>query len=180
MSNAADIRNEDLILYIATKLKSNNSFGSIMLNKILYYADNIHYLKYGRAISSFQYVKQERGPTPAPSEFLPLRQKLIREGKLREEVTDKYIQTRKRLVPLKQCTTTFFSSEELAVIDSVIDDLKDKSAVELSDLSHCELGWLLTKIGEQIPYHAYLVSVPDLSENDFVWAESELSRLRPN
>ena len=57
-------KTEQLILYIANKLKDKPSYGSILLNKALYYIDNYHFLLYGNPISDFKYIKQRMGPIP--------------------------------------------------------------------------------------------------------------------
>ena len=180
MTANSDIRNEDLILYIASKLKNYESFGAIVLNKVLYYSDNLHYLKYGRTISSFTYIHKPFGPVPNPTTFKIVYQKLIRDGRAKEEITDGIVNTRKKLVALKKATKSYFSKDELKVIDEVIKDFENKNALEASDKSHNELGWLLTEEGETIPPHAFLLSIPQLSEEDYTWADDELSRLRPN
>ncbi|MHB8261281.1 MAG: Panacea domain-containing protein [Bacteroidia bacterium] len=180
MENTTNIRDEDLILYIASKLKNCESFGSIMLNKVLYYSDNIHYIKFGRAISSFRYINQDFGPTPQPSTFLPLRQKLIREGRIKEEIKEGIVRSRKKIVALKQGSTTLFNKEELKIVDEVIESFRNVTAIELSDRSHNELGWQLTERGEEIPLYAFLFSIPELSDADYSWATDELTKLKIN
>ncbi|MEG1411226.1 MAG: DUF4065 domain-containing protein [Romboutsia sp.] len=47
---------------------------------------------------------------------------------------------------------SLFSKNEIQVIDEVIELLKDKTATNISDLSHQERAWLEIKDNELIPY----------------------------
>src|SRR5437870_5236932 len=54
----------ELIIYIADKCEYDQSFGSVKLNKILFFADFISFAKYGVPITGVQYKKYRHGPVP--------------------------------------------------------------------------------------------------------------------
>ena len=62
----------ELIIYIAEQLKDSPNYGAILLNKSLYYTDLMQYLTNGNTITDFQYIHQEKGPTPEPGRFMTL------------------------------------------------------------------------------------------------------------
>jgi len=180
MVNTIENKNEELILYVASKLKDCPNFGSVMLNKALFYSDGLFYLKYGNAISSFKYVRQGQGPTPAPNQFMPLRTKMIDEGKVRmEEIPSIFGTTQKKLMPLQLPKKGVFNANELAVIDGVIKDCRKHTARELSDFSHKEIGWQLAEHMEEIPLFTILLTKAELDDEDYIWANDEIERLRP-
>lgn len=168
-------KDEELLLYVTSKLKDCPNFGSILLNKILYYIDNIHYLKHGKPISSFSYVKQEMGPTPAPAIFMPLRERLIKAGKLEMEEIERFGKIQKRLVAKKEYDISLFTSLEIELIDMVIDDCKDFTASKISDISHKELAWQLAKPFETLPFNTYLLTQSEIEEDDINWATDRIA-----
>ena len=65
----------ELMLYISMKSESDETFGATKLNKLLFYADFIAYLKLKKPITGAEYQCIERGP--APRSLLPIRRKLV-------------------------------------------------------------------------------------------------------
>jgi len=63
-----------------------------------------------------------------------------------------------RLVPLRRPDLEAFSNDELKVVDQVIKWLWGKTAKEVSELSHEEMGWKVVEEGEDIPYSAALLA----------------------
>ncbi len=148
---------KELILYISAKMDREQNYGAISLNKILYFADNIHYLYHGHSITGFDYVRQELGPTPNPKQFLPIVETLVFIGDV-EQVERKAMggyYTQKRLQATRQADTSVFSESEIKVIDSVIEVAKGHTATELSDLTHDLVGWKVAGHMEVIPYSVF-------------------------
>ena len=52
---------------------------------------------------------------------------------------------------------SIFSAEELATMTAVLEDLRDATGTELSELSHGEPAWRLTELRETIPIQACLL-----------------------
>lgn len=180
MAKTIENKNEELILYIAAQLKGCSNFGSVMLNKALFYIDGLYFLKYGTQISSFKYVRQGQGHTVSPSQFMPLRTKMIDEGSAKiEEIPGLFGTTQKKLIPIKASKKSVFNAKELAVMNSVIADCTKHTAKELSDFSHKEIGWQLAEHLEEIPLFTILLTKAELDEDDYIWANDEIERLRP-
>lgn len=175
-SNIENFKNEELLLYITSKLKDSPNFGSILLNKALYYIDNIHYLKYGTPISSFKYIKQENGPTPAPEIFMPIREKMIEEGKLEMKEIEKFGKIQKRLIAKKSYNLDSFSPNEVELMDMVIDDCKDLTASKISNISHNEMAWQLAELFEPLPLFTYLLTQSEIEEEDITWANEIIKK----
>jgi uncharacterized phage-associated protein len=146
----------ELVLYVAHGLSDDRAGGAIKLNKVLYFADFAHVRKHGRPITGADYQKLPHGP--APRRLKPVRSRLVAEGAA-ELVTEEFLGYRMhRLVPLRRPDVSCFSADELATIDKVLDDLKQLTGAQVSELSHEEPGWIHAQEGESIPYEMALVA----------------------
>jgi hypothetical protein len=125
-----------LILYVCSKMSSSETFGSTVLNKVLYYIDHLHYVETGETITGLKYIKQPAGPTPSPREFLVLRESLQKEGKLEIRQSVFLGKQQKKPVAVSEPDLSTFSSAEIAKIDEVIDLFKNATAALASGLSH--------------------------------------------
>jgi hypothetical protein len=170
----------ELIVYIAAKCQLHARFGATKLNKILFYADFLSYQERGKAITGAEYQKLPHGP--APVRLKPVEEALISSMAVVKQETSlfagsKYIE--KRLIALRQPNLSMFDGEEIALVDSVIDQMKDLTGKDVSDISHGFLGWQLARPNERIPY--FTVYLPDevapLSAKDAEWAESVVKRM---
>jgi hypothetical protein len=164
-------KTEDLVIYICYKLHVNDNFGAVTLNKILYFIDNLHYLLYGKPISNFKYIKQERGPTPEPSHFLALKDKLISEGRLEEIEVDYFGKLQKKLISKSEPDLKCFAKEEIFMIENVIDSMGSFDAKTLSDFTHNQINWQVAELKEELPFYSYLLTEEDLTPEDIEWAE---------
>lgn len=160
-SNYDERKLTELIVYVASRLRSDRNGGATKLNKVLFFADFAHVRRNGLPITGAEYQKLEHGP--APRRLRPVRDALVAAGdaELREEEFLGYRQH--RLVPLRDADLSVFTSDELATVDKVLDDLDGLNARQVSDLSHDEAGWRLTEMGETIPYAAALVGARQVS-----------------
>lgn len=151
---------KELVLYVASKSQKDPTVGAIKLNKILYYSDFIAYKRLGRPITGAGYQKLMEGP--APRQMVPIRRMMVDSGRIRLEERPYFNGMIQRIVPTPRVLTPkLLSAEEIAIVDEVISALVGKTAREVSDLSHRELGWVLAKPGETIPYEtAWLSSEP--------------------
>lgn len=149
---------KELILYVAKESQADPKCGSTKLNKILFYADFRAHLKLGRSISGEPYQKLEHGP--APKRIVPVVEELKREGECAWAERDYYGLRLKKLLSLREPVLSVFSPEEVDIVRSVITELWDLSATEVSDLSHRFIGWQAAEIGEEIPYETVFVGEP--------------------
>lgn len=168
-------RTENLMLYICDKLKNEETFGSIVFNKVLYYIDNISYLDTGVKISDFDYIKQGNGPTPEPSHFLGVRGNLEMKGKLKIEHRPYWGKIKKVPVNRVEPDMSKFSELEMSTIDSVIDMLREANGSQVSDISHKEMSWQVSKNYEKLPLFTFLLSHELVTNSDVEWANKVLN-----
>ncbi len=149
----------ELALYISEKSAEDPRFGSVKLNKILYFSDFEAYRRLGQSITGATYRKLSEGP--APREMLPQRDVMLDSGDIAMEHRPYFAGIQQRVVPKRGARTDLFSAAELAVVNETIEALRHMTAREASDFSHRELGWLAADPGEDIPYDtAWLSSEP--------------------
>ena len=150
---------KDLMLYLAYECREASHFGSTKLCKLLYYCDFAAFIKDGKAITGSEYVNQPQGPMP--KSFYEMRTELVRDRSARIETLPVFQHRQERLVPIGDVVKLRdrFSKSELETIDETLNDMKDMTAAEASHYSHGEVGWIITDIGETIPYEtAHVVS----------------------
>jgi len=141
----------ELILYISQKCATDPKFGAIKLNKILYLADFLAFGNWGEPITGVEYQHLRMGP--APRRLVPVREELQRGGKLVvQPLPLKSGHRQMRTVNLADPNLKVFSGREIALVDSIIEELWDLDAEESSEFSHRFVGWKMTKEGDNIPY----------------------------
>jgi hypothetical protein len=128
-----DRRFRELIIYISDKCSDDPSYGATKLNKILWGADFLSFLNRGKPITGEKYQRLEKGP--APVRLRPIRSAM--EGKdIIVRPMNYYGKLQYRIVPLRSADLSIFTGEEIAVVDEVIEFCRNKSATEISELSH--------------------------------------------
>ena len=154
----AEDKFRELLVYIATRSTDDPTFGSVKLNKVLYYSDFASYRLLGKPITGATYQKLREGP--APRELLKCRSDLIASGTATIQLRPYFTRMQKTLVisPERVPDTEIFDPGELQLVDEVMDFFRGKTAREVSDLSHREPGWILATDRETIPYETALSS----------------------
>lgn len=118
---------------------------------------------YGVSITGAAYQKLPQGP--APRQLVPVRQRLIAGGAARLEITQYLGMPQHRLIPLRAPKADSLSQQERDTVDDVIGALWGKSATQVSELSHRELGWIMVGEYEDTPLStAYLPSRAVMSD----------------
>ena len=129
---------------------------------MLYYCDFTAFARLGKPITGAEYQKLEQGP--APRQLVKQRQILIDAGRATLQLESDIPYTLQRLsstVDSNQIAHTF-TSDELEVIDQVVDEMRNLTSREASEMSHQEAGWILAENAETIPYEtAWLASPTD-------------------
>ena len=163
MADRAEIRFserrfKDLLLYVAEKLGDDPTFGETKLNKVLFFSDFNAYRFLGHPITGAEYQKNRYGPTARL--YTVMRDELIRRNQLvveRRLVVD-HVQDIVRPHNIV-ANTDQFSSEELRIVDEVIEEMRQYTNAEASDASHKRsAGWLARDMGETIPYSSALIN----------------------
>jgi len=157
-----DIKFRELVLFICARSEGDSAFGATKLNKLLFFADFIAYLKLGKAISGQSYQKLEWGP--APRYLIPTLRKMREEGEIAETTRNHFGKEQHRAIALREADLDYFTAEEVALITEIIEHCWEKNANEVSGISHQFLGWQAAADREDIPYETILLTKPELNK----------------
>lgn len=159
-----DKRLQEIILLIALRSEGDEPFGSVKLNKLLFYADFLSYVRFGESITGQEYQALPQGP--APRRLLPVIEKMKRQEVLAIREHDYYGRNQQRPLALDTPDTTEFVYEQIELVERVVKHFWGKNATEMSLESHQFVGWKLAKKGETIPYSVALIGSrkPTLAE----------------
>ncbi len=152
---------KELILHIAKKCEGDKYYGATKLNKILFYSDFLAYKMYDKPITGADYFALPLGP--APRRFIPIKEQMSSDNDL--VLKKQYSQH--RFVALRDPDYDEFSAKEIALVDWIIDVLRETDAEFVSELSHLFLGWQAAMAEGQktdervsIPYETVFVKNP--------------------
>jgi hypothetical protein len=158
-------KTKELILYICKKSENDPKFGSMKLNKILFFSDLLAYRKTGKSITGQEHQNLPLGP--ALRCLVPIRDESIKKQELRIEARDYFGNTQHRPVALREPDMTIISLEEKTLVDEIIKAMIPFNGTEASELSHQFIGWQLTEMSETIPLGLSLLTHPvDLTEEE--------------
>ena len=138
----------ELILYISQQYATDPHFGSVKLNKALFFPDFSAHASWGETITGAQYQHQPEGPTVM--RMIPIMVALTDEGAIALQLVDRFGFTQKRPVNLRSPDLIHFSGREIALVDAWLEKLRPMNAREVSDLSHQTAGWRTTQNGDII------------------------------
>lgn len=124
------------VLYFAGKVQPLKT----KLNKLLFYADFLHYRNTGFSISGCNYRAIKLGPVP--SHFSELFGLLEDQQYLNidHEVTDKGVG--ERFIPAKSFDASLFTEQELTDMEDIAERFKETRTTEIVELSHLEPAWI--------------------------------------
>lgn len=165
-------RMRQLILYIADRSQGDLAFGATKLNKILYHSDFAFFREYGRPITGAQYMRLDYGQVPV--HLVPVREKMLEAGEIEIRKVPYYTREIDRIKAKRKANQSLFSDEELAIVDAVIEEMKDFDASTASYTTHGRV-WEIVPNGQRVPYEAAFVSDAGLTEDDLQWASSLIS-----
>jgi hypothetical protein len=162
-----------LVHYICYKADPNK-LGATRLNKILWFADMLHFTNTGLPMTGEAYVKNRFGPTPR--HVLSIIEELETERAL--VVRHPELDHEKRLFiapdapPLDQ-----FSPDEISLVDAILHSICNHFTAEsISEATH-DVIWQLAEIGEEIPYEAFLATDEgEVTDEDLNWAVEAAAR----
>ena len=168
----------ELIIFFTKHSEDDRLFGSTKLNKLLWVADFLAYGHLGHSITGTTYIHQQQGPTPAPAQFLSVRDNLMQSGRLQIIERETYRGTLHRPYTQSEPDESYFDEDELALCRDVLDDFARMSNHEVSKWSHEFPGWLYTGQGEVIPYSTvFLWEKEPVTKDDLEWGLRTAQRL---
>lgn len=142
----------EVLLYILDKIGAKPNVGETVLYKLLYFIDFDYYEKYGQSITGLAYVRNHFGPTPRAQAFSGVVEAMKKAGQLEVVETKYFNHLQKKYLPTIKPELRHLTAQELRHIDNELARLGDKSATELSDLSHQDTPWIVTKENQPIDY----------------------------
>lgn len=140
----------NILLYVLEKCAGKPNVGETLLYKLLYFSDFNYYELYEEHLSGAEYRKLPYGPVPQKLDAII--NQMIMKKQLKRLKVDYHGYPQTRYIPLTKPNLTSLSAREKLVIDRVIDQYSDWSAVAISDYSHKDMPWLASKDGEAIDY----------------------------
>lgn len=136
------------VAYITLKSEGDEAFGHTKLAKILFYADFLHFMRYGRPITGAPYYRYPNGPLPRAM------YEVLKAWPFAEAVRHYYGYAQKLPLLLSdEGIVESLGGSEIAVLDEVIGGVRGHNARDLSQLSH-GVAWHSVAEGEAIPYEA--------------------------
>ena len=115
----------------------------IILNKIHFYADFLHFKKYGTSLTGVRYATLKYGP--CPDQYKAIYDMLVSAGYLKERSNHKY-----DLV--HEPNLSVFDDKEKETLDAVISECKRLGPQKIYELSHKERGYEETEECSFIDY----------------------------
>lgn len=145
---------KQVLLYILEKVGAKPNVGMTVLYKLLYFIDFDYYEKYEKQLMGLTYFKNTHGP--APRNFTKTVKEMVTRGELVEVKSKYFAHDQKKFLPRTEPNLSLLNGQELEMIDDVLRRYSDKSAMQLSDISHRDTPWRVAKNGENLEYeHAF-------------------------
>jgi len=157
----------EVLLYLLEKVGAKPNVGETVLYKLLYFIDFDYYEKYGRSITGLSYVRNHFGPTPVSKTFASIVESMKDADELVVIETPYFSHKLKKYLPTVKPSLDKLSAKELDHINDEIIRLADKSATELSDLSHLDTPWLASKDKEVIDYQLVMYRTSATSVREY-------------
>lgn len=135
-----------LTLYFAKELSPYKT----AMNKLLFYADFLHFKNTGRSITGLKYVAIDFGPVP--DHYGSMYEMLVDENVIAINGTITDYGFAERLIPgNREIDLTVFDESEINAMQQIIDKLGTKSTKEIVEQSHEEEAWF-ANLKVLIPY----------------------------
>lgn len=156
---------KNILLYILERCAGKPNVGETVLYKLLYFSDFNYYELYEEQLTGATYRKLPYGPVPQNLDII-INDMIVGEQiqRLRTEYHG-YPQT--RYIPLVKADLTQLMASEKEVIDRVIEQMSDWSASAVSNYSHKDIPWMVSKDGEEINYELAFYREPPFSVRNY-------------
>jgi hypothetical protein len=153
-SELADMKLQELIIYLCERRITARSFGTSQLNTLLCLSDFLHFRRHGDSITGADYVVAEHGPWLVKFElFLD---PLIDSGSVVIQSSDLGGFTQYRPMALTSANLFGFNGAEIATTEQILRATDGHSASELGDLAHSLTRWRNGELGSPLPYELAL------------------------
>ena len=156
---------KEVFLYIINKIGARANVGQTVLYKLLYFIDFDYYEKYEEQLIGARYIKNTYGPTPVA--FAKIVREMQANGDCEEVVTDYFKHDQRKYLPHREANLECLSAREIKHIDEVIKKYGDKSAKELSSLTHKDVPWLSAQDKGLIDYESVFYRTSETSVREY-------------
>ncbi|MBP7792131.1 MAG: DUF4065 domain-containing protein [Candidatus Goldbacteria bacterium] len=156
---------KQILLYILERCAGKPNIGETVLYKLLYFADFNYYELYEEQMTGARYRKLQYGPVPM--EFSEVVDRMVKKNELAVARTDYYGYPQKRYIPNIKADLNMLKATEKDVIDKVIELMSDWNAAKISNYSHEDVPWKVTKEGEDINYEFVFYRVKPYSVREY-------------
>lgn len=140
----------NVLLYILEKTAGKPNVGETVLCKLLYFCDFNYYELFEEHLTGSTYKKLPYGPVPQMIDTVL--DQLVKVGKIKRLKTNYFGLTQIRYIPLVTPNLKDLKASEKQVIDVVLAQMSDWSAIAISNYSHNDIPWVASKEGEDISY----------------------------
>ena len=149
----------ETLLYVLNKVGGKPNVGETVLYKLLYFIDMDYYEKYGKSITGLTYIHNTYGPSPV-RDFSAVVTDMQAHDELDIVETKFFNNKQKKYLPQTTPNLEKLTAREIKHIDEELARLSDKTASELSDLSHKDTPWIVAKQGKPIDYRDVFYRTP--------------------
>lgn len=156
---------KQVLLYILDGIGAKPNVGMTVLYKLLYFIDFDYYEKYEEQFMGLTYFKNTHGPTPR--EFKTVIDQMIDDGEVEAVKSTYFKREQKKYLPRKKPELKQLNGRELEMIESVLDRYSDKTATELSEMTHRDAPWRIAKDMEDLEYEAAFYRPDEFSVRDY-------------
>lgn len=141
---------KNVLLYILERCAGKPNVGETVLYKLLYFSDFNYYELYEEHLTGAKYRKLPYGPVPQKLDTII--GQMMESGQIKRIKTEYFDKIQTRYIPLAKADLKELRASEKEVIDKVIEQMSDWSAIAISDYSHKDLPWEVTDEGKEISY----------------------------
>jgi hypothetical protein len=164
---------QELIIYISKELKDDTHFGSIKLNKILFYSDMIAFGMTGKSITGVEYLKRPFGPAPRGIKYIQHQMEV--NGDIRIDPQPVLVKEQKKPIALRDIKEGVIAKEELEWVDAAIQYFKDLNAVITSKISH-DFRWHAADMDQVMPMETVFLRPRPLAAKEIEYGLSLASK----
>ena len=156
---------KQVFLYLLKQVGSKQNIGETVIYKLLYFIDFNFFEKYEEQCIGATYQKNHFGPTPI--EFKKIVEDMIKKEDI-VKVEGKYFSyPQTKYLPLKSPDLSKLKAHEIQIIDDVLCRLSDMNAAQISEYSHNDVPWLVTKDGDIIKYESVFYRTQPYSVREY-------------
>jgi len=122
------------------------------LNKLMFYADFLHFRDYGSSITGLRYAHATFGPVPDKfTTWLEVCSTWMNELQANELITEDC--EGETFLSLSYPDLNAFLPSEISALHKIKERFRSYSSKQITEYSHQEVGYMNTRLGELIPYN---------------------------